>query len=135
MGRKSYEGTGVLPGIDEPVREAPDESLSKAASSRRSASPKGSGKSARTARFSTPRLVVLFVSAVVILGAILYAFHVGEQFLIMDSRFALGAGEDSSLQITGAAHASRPAIEKIFADDQDGSVYLIPLAERRDAIR
>ena len=58
-----------------------------------------------------------------------------EQFLIMDPRFALGGpGDDSSLQISGAAHISRPAIEKIFADDEGVSVYLIPLAERRDAI-
>jgi cell division protein FtsQ len=54
----------------------------------------------------------------------------------MDSRFALGGpADDSSLQISGAAHASRAAIEKIFADDEGASVYLIPLAERRDALR
>lgn len=127
MGRKSYEGTGVLPGIEEDVR---------ASSPPRLSSKKASANSARTQRFSTPRLIVTFVTAMVVLAAILYAFHVAEQFLITDSRFALGGPEDdSSLQILGAAHASRPAIEKIFADDEGVSVYLIPLPERRDAIR
>jgi len=121
VGRKSYEGTGVLPGLEEDARPAPR---------------KAAANSARTPRFSTPRLIVTFVAAVVILGAVLLAFHLLEQFLIMDSRFSLGApGDNSSLQITGAAHASRAAIEKVFADDEDASVYLIPLAERRDAIR
>ena len=126
MGRKSYEGTGVLPGLED---DAP-------ASAPRSSSKKASAKSARTPRFSTPRLIVTLVTAAVVLGSILYAFHVAEHFLTTDSRFALGGpADDSSLQIAGAAHAARPAIEKIFADDEGVSVYLIPLAERRDAIR
>jgi cell division septal protein FtsQ len=110
MGRKSYEGTGVLPGLEEDARPAPK---------------KASGNSARTPRFSTPRLIATFVTVAVVLGAVLLTFHFVEQFLITDPRFALG----------GAAHISRPAIEKIFADDEGVSVYLIPLAERRDAIR
>src|SRR5437867_1809533 len=118
MARKSYEGTGVLPGFEEDSRPS---------------SKKASVNSARTPRFSTPRLIVTFVTALVVLGGILYGFHLAEQFLITDSRFALGA-DDSSLQIIGAAHASRPAIEKIFADDEGVSVYLIPLAARRDAL-
>ena len=128
MSRKSYEGTGVLPGIGEedPVREAV-----KQASTR-----KASAKSARSPRFSTPRLIAGVVALVVVLGGSLLAFHFTEQFLIHDSRFALvGPGDDSTLEIGGAAHVSRPAIERIFADDEGVSVYLIPLAERRDAIR
>jgi cell division protein FtsQ len=121
VGRKSYEGTGVLPGMEEDARPA---------------SKKATANSARTRRFSTPRLIATFVTAAVVLGVSLFAFHLAEQFLITDSRFALGGpDDDSSLEITGAAHASRPAIEKIFADDEGVSVYLIPLAERRDAIR
>jgi cell division septal protein FtsQ len=135
VGRKSYEGTGVLPGIDDPVREAVAEALSKKAAAR-----KASADAARTRRFSTPRLIASVVTLAAILGAGLFVFHLAEQFLITDSRFALvGPGDslesDSSLQIVGAAHVSRPAIEKIFADDEGVSVYLIPLAERRDAIR
>jgi cell division septal protein FtsQ len=121
VGRKSYEGTGVLPGIEEDARPAPK---------------KAAAKSARTPRFSTPRLVASVVTVAAILGAVLFTFHLIEQFLSTDSRFALGGpGDNSSLEIGGAAHISRPAIEKFFADDEGVSVYLIPLAERRDAIR
>lgn len=121
MGRKSYEGTGVLPGLEEDARPAPK---------------KTAANSARTRRFSTPRLIATFVTAVVVLSAVLFGLHLIEQFLITDPRFALGGpDDDSSLQIIGAAHASRPAIERIFADDEGVSVYLIPLAERRDAVR
>lgn len=121
MARKSYEGTGVLPGLEEEARPAPK---------------KASAKSPRSRRIFTPRLIVGFVTAAVILSGILFALHLAEQFLIMDPRFALGGpGDGSSLQITGAAHASRSAIESIFSDDEGASVYLIPLAERQDAIR
>ena len=121
MGRKSYEGTDVLPGLEENARPLPK---------------KAAANSARTRRFSTPRLIATFVTAAVVLGTVLFALHLAEQFLITDSRFALGGpDDDSSLQITGAAHASRPAIEKIFGDDEGVSVYLIPLAERRNAVR
>lgn len=121
MGRKSYEGTGVLPGLEDDARPAPK---------------KASANTARPRRFSTPRLIATFLTAAVFLGALLYAFHAAEQFLITDSRFALGApGDDGALQITGAAHVSRSAIQKLFADDEGVSVYLIPLAERRDAVR
>jgi cell division septal protein FtsQ len=130
VGRKSYEGTGVLPGLEDPIREAVNQASNQASSK------KASAKAARTRRFSTPRLIVTFVSVVVALVAILFGVHLVDQFLITDPRFALGGpGENSTLQITGAAHASRPAIEKIFADDEGVSVYLIPLAERRDAVR
>ena len=74
MGRKSYEGTGVLPGLEEDARPA---------------SKKAAANSARTRRFSTPRLIATFVTVVVVLGASLFAFHLAEQFLITDSRFAL----------------------------------------------
>lgn len=121
MARKSYEGTGVLPGLEEDARPAPK---------------KSAGNSARSRRFSTPRLIATFVTAAMVLSAVLFALHLIEQFLIMDPRFALGEpGDESSLQISGAAHASRPAIQKIFADDEGASVYLIPLTERRDAVR
>jgi cell division septal protein FtsQ len=121
VARKSYEGTGVLPGLEEDARPAPK---------------KSTANSARKRRVSAPRLIALFVTVAVVLSAVLLGLHLIDQFLIMDPRFALGGpGDDSSLQISGAAHISRPAIEKIFADDEGVSVYLIPLAERRDAIR
>ncbi len=123
MGRKSYEGTGVLPGMEEAVQPTVPRTSKRPAP-------------ARTSKFLTPRLIGTFAAALVILGVALYALHAAEQFLIMDPRFALGGPEDdSALQIFGANHASRAAIEKIFADDEGVSVYLIPLAERRDALR
>jgi len=123
MARRSYEGTGVLPGIEDGPPKKDSAKDSKKAS-------------ARTRRFLTPRLVITFVTSIVVMGAVLFALHLTEQFVITDSRFALGGpDDDSSLRIAGAAHASRPAIEKIFADDEGVSVYLIPLAERRDAVR
>jgi cell division protein FtsQ len=126
MARKTYEGTAVLPGMEDDVRPA--------GSSR--ASKKSSKDAERAPKFSLPRLIATFAGAAIFLGATLYGFHRLEQFLIMDSRFALTApGDGSSLEIDGAAHASRPSIEKIFGDDTGASVYLIPLAERRDAIR
>ena len=121
MGRKSYEGTGVLPGMEEDARPAPK---------------KAAANYARSPRFSAPRMIFSFLTAAVVLGVVLFTLHLAEQFLTTDPRFALGGpDDDSSLEIGGAAHVSRPAIAKIFADDEGVSVYLIPLAERRDAIR
>jgi cell division septal protein FtsQ len=78
-------------------------------------------------------------AAAVVLIAGMYAFHRFEQFLIRDPRFALEAPESDPdapvLQIQGAAHASRRAIESVFADDLGKSVYLLPLAERRASLR
>lgn len=126
MGRKSYEGTGVLPGMEEEAQPVAP----------RTASRKSSSKPARTSKFITPRLIGTFVVALIGLGAALYAFHVAEQFVILDPRFALGGLEDdSALQMIGATHVSRAAIEKIFGDDEGVSIYLVPLAERRDALR
>jgi len=121
VGRKSYEGTGVLPGLEADVRTPPK---------------KASANAARTPRVSMPRLILAAGTVAVALASMLYIFHLVDRFLTMDSRFALGGpDDDTSLLISGAAHASRPAIEKIFADDEGVSVYLIPLAQRRDAIR
>jgi len=126
VGRKSYEGTGVLPGMEEEAQPVAP----------RTASRKSSSKPARTSKFITPRLIGTFVVALIGLGAALYAFHVAEQFVILDPRFALGGLEDdSALQMIGATHVSRAAIEKIFGDDEGVSIYLVPLAERRDALR
>ena len=126
MGRKSYEGTGVLPGLEDDVRPTPPASRP---------APKKAAN-ARSSRFSMPRLIATFAGAFIFLGLVLYGFHRLEQFLIMDPRFALSApGDGSSLEIDGAAHASPASIEKIVGDDTGASVYLFPLAELPDAIR
>jgi cell division protein FtsQ len=86
---------------------------------------------------STARIVTLALAFAVALIASLYLFHRVEQFLIRDPRFAL-AGTDAdaaAIQISGAAHASRSQIERVFSIDLGRSVYLLPLADRRDALR
>ena len=40
-----------------------------------------------------------------------------------------------TLEIAGAAHASRAQIEAVFADDSGRSVYLLPLSDRRETLR
>jgi cell division protein FtsQ len=71
------------------------------------------------------------------MGAGLYGFHRSEQFLIRDPRFALNGtdGALSTLEIHGASHASAGALEAAFQEDSGRSVYLMPLADRRAALR
>ena len=62
-----------------------------------------------------------------------------DEFLTLDSRFALAvpeeAGEPSpNLQIGGLKRADREEILKIFAPDLGKSIYLIPLSERRERL-
>jgi len=88
----------------------------------------------------SPLWIALRVSALgLVLVAGLYGFHRVEQFLIRDPRFAL-SGPDGSLDtpalgIRGATHASPRAIQAVFSGDAGRSVYLMPLSERRDALR
>jgi cell division protein FtsQ len=69
----------------------------------------------------------------------LYALHRLEQFLIRDERFALngpdGSDDTATLEIQGAAHASKKKIQSVFADDSGRSIYLLPLADRRATLR
>jgi cell division protein FtsQ len=78
------------------------------------------------------------IAAVVLVGA-LYGFHRTEQFLIRDPRFALngpeGSADSPTLEITGVVHASRRSLQEAFNDDMGRSVYLLPLADRRAALR
>ena len=121
MGRKTYEGTGILPGIED--------------------EPKPRARSSKAGRQEIPAARIL--AAVLILGIAvilsLYAFHRLEQFLIRDSRFALngadGSADTATLEIAGAAHASRRQIEAVFAEDLGRSTYLLPLSERRTTLR
>ena len=88
-----------------------------------------------------PRLKIAIgvVVATVVLVISLYSWHQFEQFLIHDSRFAVngpdGAEDASAIQIQGAQHASRRAIEAAFADDMGRSVYMVPLDGRRATLR
>jgi len=90
---------------------------------------------------SVPRLKIAVWAAVltVALAISLFAWHQIEQFLIHDSRFAVngpeGAKDASAIQIQGARHTSRRAIEAVFADDMGRSIYLLPLAGRRASLQ
>jgi cell division protein FtsQ len=90
---------------------------------------------------TVPRLkiAVWVVVLTVVLVISLYGWHQLEQFLIHDSRFAVngpdGAEDASVIQIQGAQHASRRAIEAAFADDLGRSIYLLPVEGRRATLR
>ncbi len=90
---------------------------------------------------TVPRLKIAVgvVIATVVLVISLYGWHQFEQFLIHDSRFAVngpdGAEDASAIQIQGAQHASRRAIESAFADDMGRSLYMLPLDGRRATLR
>ena len=90
-------------------------------------------KTGERSQLSIPRIVAaVFALRVCWLIASLYGFHRVEQFLIRDPRFALnGEFAGPTLEIAGAAHASRHHIEAVFADDSGRSVYLMPLNDRR----
>ena len=128
MRRKNYEGSGVLPGMEDGVRE-PDLQERPRSTSRSAA--------ARSRGIWTPKLILSSVAAALTLGLCLVAFHLMEQFLIGDPRFTLGGleGEESTLVVSGATHASARAIEAAFAEDRGRSVYSIPLGERRTSVR
>jgi cell division protein FtsQ len=125
MARKSYEGTGLLPGMDEDPKPLPKPRVRSAAPARR--------------EIPAWRIAISVATLIVVALTTLYAMHRLEQFLIRDSRFALngpdGSEDTPTLQIQGAAHASQRKIEAVFAEDSGRSIYLLPLADRRNTLR
>ena len=85
-------------------------------------------------RLLSPRLIAGTLSGVVVLMSALLGFHWVEQLLIRDPRFALN-DPDNSLLITGAEHASRRALEEVFAEDFGRSAYLVPIGDRRMTLK
>ncbi len=88
--------------------------------------------------WSIPRVIAVVFGLGLIVIALLSGFHVLEQFLIRDPRFALngpeGSMETRTLEVAGAAHASQRKIDAVFANDAGRSVYLLPLSERRASL-
>ena len=90
---------------------------------------------------TVPRLKIAIwvVALTVALVIALVGWHRLEQYLIHDPRFAVngpdGADDASVIQVQGAQHASRRAIEGAFADDMGQSIYLLPLEARRSTLR
>jgi cell division septal protein FtsQ len=93
---------------------------------------------AATQRQPTALIVVRIFVLGVLLVAGLYGLQRLERFLIRDPRFALTGGEtpagNSTLDIEGVSHASVSEIERVFAADVGRSVYLLPLAGRRERL-
>lgn len=133
MARRAYAGTGMLPGMEE-AAEAPVRT-----SRAQPPAPPPPKRQKRRLQISTPRAVAWCVAALLLLGASLYAFHLVEQFLIRDPRFAVHGSADadarSTFEIFGAKHASRAAIESVFNQDMGRSVYLVPLEDRLMTLR
>jgi len=133
MGRRGYEGTGVLPGMEDEVNSAPGPPT------RPPAKPRIRSGPAPRAQFPARRVAVIVVAVMALLVAAIVVIHRLEQFLIRDPRFALNGAEGSpdtaTLEISGAAHASRQKIETVFNDDSGRSVYLLPMNDRRSTLR
>src|SRR5579863_466543 len=124
MPRKSYEGMDLLPGM-----EPADPALR----------PRARVSATQPRPPSRLKVALRVMALTLVLAMSLYAFHRLEQFLIRDSRFALGgadgSADPSTLDIQGAEHASRRSIETVFAEDMGRSVYLLPLADRRATLQ
>lgn len=80
----------------------------------------------------------LIVGAIGML-AVLFVWHRTEEFLIQDDRFRLAepedfAGQSPSLTIEGVHYASPSQIRHIFAEDFGRSLYLVPIAARRQQL-
>lgn len=83
----------------------------------------------------TPRRTLRLLGGLVLLGGAALGAKEVNSFLIRDSRFDLactGAATDCpGLEIRGTVFASRARIVSVFAQDFGGSVFNIPLDERR----
>ena len=82
---------------------------------------------------------VAALMCVVLTGAI-YASERFEQFLIRDPRFFLPGPADygqasPNIQLNGVRYASRWRILRLFEEDYGRSLYQLPLASRREALR
>ena len=140
MGRRQYEGTARLPGLDE-AQQRSEKFQREMANRSGDTQPRLRSRAAPTSTRPLPtrQIVIGAVVTVLILVAAFLIFNRVERFLINDPRFALngpeGAAETPTLEVAGAAHASHRAIQAVFAGDSGRSVYMLPLADRRIALR
>ncbi len=87
--------------------------------------------------------VLRYSVRVVIAGGLLvgalYGYHRAEQFLVRDPRFTFVTPdyglETPSLKIEGVKYSSRMQMLRVFSADFGRSVYLMPLAQRREQLR
>ena len=69
----------------------------------------------------------------------MFAWYRLEQFLIKDSRFRLAQPEDFAVQspnllVEGTHYASASQIRHVFREDFGRSLYLVPIAKRREQL-
>ena len=129
VARRPYEDDGKDDGMLPPMDPGSDAVLR--------SRPRVRGVAPASSPVSRGKIVLRVLGAVAVLGTGLYGFHRVEQFLICDPRFALNGtdGATSTLEIRGASHVSVGALEAAFREDSGRSVYLMPLADRRAALR
>jgi cell division protein FtsQ len=82
------------------------------------------------------RFIFWLVVGVILMVALLFAWHRTEDFLIKDDRFRIAeadqfAGQSPNLILEGVHYASASQIRHLFAQDFGRSLYLVPLQERR----
>jgi cell division protein FtsQ len=86
-------------------------------------------------------LVALPVTALAVLGVLVVVmFNRIESFLVEDPRFALrpprhGRGLMPDVHVKGIVRVPPERIHSVFMQDSGRSVYLLPMARRRDALR
>jgi cell division protein FtsQ len=88
-------------------------------------------------RTKVRRVLVWTGAGVAVLGAVAGAYQIDE-FLARNSRFILpgspAGGANPNFIIDGAVYTSRAEVMQVFARDFGRSVYLMPLAERRQRL-
>ncbi|MEQ1884116.1 MAG: FtsQ-type POTRA domain-containing protein [Bryobacteraceae bacterium] len=85
------------------------------------------------------RLGLRVGAVVAVLLGVVFVLHITEQFLVRDARFAMvgadGSPDSYTVDVRGAAHASRRAIQSVFSEDLGHSVFVLPMNERRASLR
>jgi cell division protein FtsQ len=95
--------------------------------------------SSKRSWLSTIGYVIRIVVAGTLLVAGLYGLNRAERYLVRDQRFSLITPdfglESPSLKLEGIRFASRMQVLRVFAPDFGRSVYLLPLAQRREKLK
>lgn len=105
----------------------------------RAAAPSRSADNSFLAGIRWHRFVFWLIAGAVGMIVVLFAWRRVEEFLIQDDRFRLAepedfAGHSPSLTIEGIHYASPTQIRHVFADDFGRSLYLVPIAARRQQL-
>lgn len=85
------------------------------------------------------RYGLMFVAVCTLVTGVIYASQRFEQFLIRDPRFVLPGPPDYGLEspnltVDGVKYASRDQILRVFDQDFGHSLYLFPMADRREQL-